>query len=456
MSKGRLAIIGTGIAGLGAAHLLKDCYQLSIFEKNDYIGGHGNTLMVLENKAQINSGNPISEGRADTRQVFIDSGFMVMNAQTYPQLNKLFAELQVPLKETSMSFSVQNRDSGIEWCGSGLNELFGQRKNMMRPRFWKFVLELDRFNKVAERDLNSQYFDSMTIEEYAAYNKFSQDLLNHYLLPMGASIWSTPPDKMLSFPAATLLRFFHNHRFNNGLKDHLSWQTIEGGARVYIAKLSEPFADCIRLNTKVEKLSKLKDGVVLNFSNGPAEHFDAVILAGHADESLRILGEPNDLERELLGSFSYQKNIAILHTDVGVMPENRRCWASWNFRLDKSSSRSAEKGKFASSVHYYMNRLQSLPTEIDYFVSLNATDLIDRNKIIKEITYHHPVFSVNSAKAQKRLADINNQEAEQRVFFCGSYFRYGFHEDAYLSAQNLALRLRDEKTTQILSLQTGS
>ncbi len=414
----RVAIIGTGIAGLGCGHLLDKEYDLTLLEKNDYVGGHTNTIDAADGDSTV----------------AIDTGFMVFNKVTYPNLNKLFQELSVETKPTDMSISVQSLALNMEWCGASLNQVFGQRKNIVSARFWKLMLDLNRFNAQAERDVDNAALKTMNVAEYVRARNFSDDLLNFYLVPMASAIWSMPPSATRSFPILTLLRFFHNHRFNSGLNGHLKWFTVVGGAREYVEKMVAPFRTRIRLNSPVQKIVRNSNSVWVFTPHGK-EEFDQVILASHADESLKMLERPTPLEIELLRQFSYQANAATVHTDSSVMPKTNRCWAAWNYRFEKKHNDEAPP-----TTHYWMNRLQGVSERQNYFVSLNSDAIINPTKIIKQINYTHPIYTHDSIAAQSRLQELNTQDSRQ-ILFCGSYFRYGFHEDAYTSAINLCRQL---------------
>lgn len=407
-----IAIVGAGIAGLGCAYLLNRHYNITLFDGNAHAGGHSNTVCVDE------------EGQS----IPIDTGFMVYNHQTYPGLTKLFQDLGVDTFATDMSFSMHHKPRRIEWCGSSLNQVFGQRKNIFNPSFWRFVLELDRFNKQAEEDYSAQWIADIDIFEYCRKRGFGQDLLDLYLLPMGSAIWSTPPDTMRKFPAATLLRFFHNHRFNSGLNGHLQWFTIKGGSREYVKRMIGPLADRVRLATPVQAVRTVSNGVELQVQGQPL-FYDLAIVATHADEALKLLEHPGELEQQLLGKFSYSRSSTWLHTDSIVMPESRRCWASWNYKLEEINE------QLVPTTHYWMNNLQQVSRKRDYFVSLNADHLVDRATVLKELSYTHPTFTNETRNAQSDLHLLN--APDRSIRFCGSYFGYGFHEDAYRSALEL-------------------
>lgn len=411
--KPRVAIIGTGIAGMGAAHLLKDRAHLTLFERNDYVGGHTNTVTVDEHGMEIP----------------IDTGFMVYNEVTYPNLVRLFRELQVPVKKTSMSFSVQHRPSGLEWNGSDLNRLFVQRRNLLRPRFYGFLLQIDRFNAQAPRVLEDPAAAAMSVKEYVQHAGFGPDFVDHYLIPMSSAVWSTPPDRMLEFPAVTLIRFFKNHGFL-GLKSQFQWWTVDGGSRMYRDRLIAPLRDRIHTGHPVVRVERNPKGVDLRVADGSVHHFDRVIVACHADEALRLLADPSSAEQRLLAPFRYQANTATLHTDERIMPRRRKAWASWNYLVPHGP-----RGQGSPSVIYWMNSLQGVSQRRNYFVSINDRGLVDPEKTLRTIHYTHPLFSVEALKAQQDLQQLNDNGT---TYFCGSYFRYGFHEDALWSAVLMA------------------
>jgi len=412
MKRPRLAIIGTGVAGLGCAHFLHQHFDLTIFEQNDYAGGHTNTVTVNEGG----------------RELPVDTGFMVFNYVTYPLLSRLFKELDVATKPTSMSFSVSHLQSGIEYNGTSLNHLFGQRRNLISLRFWRFILQINRFNAEAVAALNEARFARMTLREYVEARGYGEDFLNLYIIPMGSAVWSTPPELMLEFPALTLIHFWHNHGFL-GLNTRHPWRTVTDGARSYVKKLTAPFKERIRLGAPVIRVERDAEGVKVLPRDGGAEVFDKVIFASHADQTLRMLARPTDLENELLGCFKYQPNIATLHTDESFMPRSKMCWASWNYRIKPTAG-----GGIEPSTHYWMNSLQGVSDKTNYFVAINAADEIAPDKVLKRINYEHPLFDLAAIDAQKRLPDLNRLAPDQSTYFCGSYFRHGFHEDAFGSA----------------------
>lgn len=413
----RLAIIGTGIAGLGCAYFLNSKYDLTLYEKNDYAGGHTNTVTIQE------GGAPVS----------IDTGFMVYNKVTYPNLTRLFEELGVSVKPSPMSFSVQHLPSGLEFSGSSVNHLFAQRRNLLRPRFWRMLAQISRFNREAIAALQSPEYESSSLGGYVAARNYGEDFLNFYLVPMSSAVWSTPPELMLQFPAVTLLRFFHNHGFL-GLHTQHPWLTVVNGAKSYVEKIIAPLRGRLNLRNGATSVVREDGKVKIASSQGRSEVYDQVIFACHADETLSLLGDADAQERSLLGEFKYQPNTATLHTDAGVMPRTRMCWSSWNYRIDYDA-----EGRISPSTVYWMNSLQGVSESQNYFVSINGGDRIHPQSVLKRIEYMHPVFSLGAIRAQKELPRLNQRM--NNTFFCGSYFRYGFHEDAFTSALDLCRML---------------
>jgi uncharacterized protein len=411
-----VAIIGTGIAGMGCGHLLQHKYDLTFFEKNNYVGGHTNTVTVNE----------------DGKDVYMDTGFMVFNFETYPNLCKLFDEIKAPIKKTDMSFSVQYVPTGLEYCGSGLDGLFAQRKNIFSIGYIKMLMEITRFNKISVEILDNPKYENYTLAQYIKEFKFSEEMLWKYLVPMSSAVWSTPMDKMLDFPAVALIRFFKNHGFL-GLNTQHQWYTLDKGSQAYREILIKPFRDKIQLNKGVVKVSRKDGKAIVHLSDGTQQIFDKVIFASHANETLAMLEQPTVDEQRLLSPFKYEKNPATVHTDESVMPKNKKTWSSWNYRIEERN------GEKIPTTIYWMNRLQGVSDKKNYFVSINAIpNSIDKSKLIKVIDYEHPLFDVPAINAQKELYKLNETGP---LYFCGSYFKYGFHEDAYASAVNLCTNL---------------
>jgi len=404
----KVAIIGTGIAGMGAAHYLHPHCALTLFEADNRIGGHTNTVYVAEGD----------------RQIPIDTGFIVFNNTTYPHLLALFTKLNVPVKKTGMSFAAQIEKDRLEYCGTDLNRLFSQRRRIFSPRYLRFLLQLNRFNTTSTEIFNRPEWHALSVAEYVQLKGYHADLLNWYLLPMSSALWSTPPDVTAGFPALALIRFFHNHGFL-GLHTQFQWYTVDGGSEVYKQKLIAPFRDSIFTNQEIRFVKRLGSGVELTDIHGEKHLFDKVIIATHADQALHMLADAREEEINCLKAFSYQKNTATLHTDTAIMPRAKRAWSSWNYRVEKDGR---------SSCTYWMNSLQQVSENMDYFVTINEPGSILQEKIIRTIHYEHPVFTVAAMQAQQTLPALN---VHGPVYFCGSYFRYGFHEDALMSAVEL-------------------
>lgn len=412
----KLAIIGTGIAGMGCAHFLHNKYDLTVFEALNYVGGHTNTLTVEE------------EGKP----VYIDTGFMVFNYQTYPHLCALFAEIEAPVKKTDMSFSVQYLPSGLEYSGSSLKHLFAQKKNLFKPSFLKMLLQINRFNQESVKILDDPKYLDYSLGRYIKEFGYGDDMLWKYLIPMSAAVWSTPMEQILDFPAVSLIRFFKNHGFL-GLNTQHQWYTLHQGSQAYREKLIAPFRNQIRINTKITVVRRLDNGkVMVVTANGEEMEFDKVIMASHANQTFEMLQHKTDDEERLLSKFKYQPNLAVLHTDKGQMPKTKLAWSSWNYRVEKQGD------NLVPSTIYWMNKLQGVSEKVDYFVSINPSPSLDRSKVIQEIAYEHPLFDVPAMQAQEELYKLNEKGP---VYFCGSYFKYGFHEDAYKSAVELCRKL---------------
>ena len=405
----KIAIIGTGISGLTAAYRLCMAHQVTLFEANDYIGGHTNTVDI----------------ELDGQRHAIDTGFIVFNDWTYPNFIRLLDELQVASRPTSMSFSVRCDAVNLEYNGSSLNRLFAQRRNLVRPRFYRMLRDILRFNREADGD--DSISDETTVGDYLARQQYSREFADYYLLPMGAAIWSCPLGTFANFPIRFIVEFYRNHGLLS-VRSRPTWRVIEGGSRTYVDKLANKFRDRIRLSTPIEQVRRTQNEVTLTPRNGPPEGFDHVIFACHSDQALRIVADPTATERHVLAEFPYERNVAVLHTDCGVLPKRTRAWASWNYHIAGHPSELATQ---SASVTYYMNSLQQLRSRHTFNVTLNGEEAIDPNRVLRRFEYHHPVFTVRRSAAQARhreLIDVN------RSSYCGAYWGNGFHEDGVVSA----------------------
>ena len=400
-----IAIIGSGISGLVAARRLCAEHEVTVFEANDYVGGHTNTIDV----------------EAEGRNWAVDTGFIVFNDWTYPNFIALLEELGVESQPSDMGFSMHCEQTGLEYCGSSLNQLFAQRSNLASPGFWRMLRDILRFNREAPRLLENGS-EVLQLGTYLEREGYSSRFLRHYIIPMGAAIWSTDPRTMLGFPARYFIEFFRNHGLLS-VSDRPQWRVVKGGSRSYIAPLVAPFSDRIRLNAPVARVFRDPAGVELVLRDGHRARFDAVVFACHSDQALAMLDSPSIAEREVLGAIPYQPNLAVLHTDPRVLPQRRRAWAAWNYHVPASA-------KDAVSVSYNMNILQGLEAETQFIVTLNPTMDIDPARVIREISYQHPVYTPGGVAAQKRRAELMGQG---RSFYCGAWWSYGFHEDGVKS-----------------------
>ncbi len=412
----KLAIIGTGISGMGCGHFLHNKYDITFFEQNDYIGGHTNTVTIDE----------------DGQAIFIDTGFMVFNYATYPHLCNLFEAIKAPVKKSSMSFSVQHLESGLEYCGSGLDGLFAQRKNIFNVRYIKMLMEITRFNRESIKILENPKYADYTLGQFIKEFNYSDDMLWKYLVPMGSAVWSTPMELMLDFSAISLIKFFQNHGFL-GMNTQHQWYTLHNGSQAYRELLIEPFKDKIKTNNGVVKVVRKDNKAAIHSFDGAIQEFDKVIFASHADQTLRLIEQPTADEKRLLSPFKYQTNSSTIHTDESIMPKNKKVWSSWNYRIENKN------GTQIPTTIYWMNSLQQVSKNKNYFVSINALpDSIDKSKILKVIDYEHPLFDVATKQAQTELHKLNEKGP---LYFCGSYFKYGFHEDGFASAVELCKAL---------------
>lgn len=406
----RIAVIGSGISGMAAAYYLSRRHEVTLFEKESRLGGHTHTVRIGGHE--------------------IDTGFIVHNAQTYPNLIRLFAELGVATAPSDMSFSVSDRRTGFEYSSKGLNGFFACRSNALSPLHHKLLWEILRFNRVAPQLLAEPGVEHITLGSWLRQHAFHEVFLERYLYPMASAVWSMPLDLIAQFPALTLIRFFHNHGML-GIDTHPKWRVVTGGSNRYIAPLVAPCRERIHLNSTITSATRLTSGVLLRFSDRAAQNFDEVVFATHGNQVLPLLSDPTDAEIDVLRSFETSRNEVCLHTDQSLLPVRRRAWAAWNYNLTGSAAGGA-------AVTYYMNRLQSLATPVDYCVTLNASSSIQPEKILRRMVYYHPLYTAQAIAAQRRwsrVSGVNN------THYCGAYWFYGFHEDGLNSALRVAKTL---------------
>jgi predicted NAD/FAD-binding protein len=401
-----IAIIGGGISGLATAHLLCGEHQVTLFEANDYLGGHTHTVDV-----------PL-----DGTVWAVDTGFIVFNERTYPNFIRLLDHLGVASQPSVMSFSVTSEQSGLEYCATNLDTLFAQRKNLLSLHFWGMLREVFRFNRES-RELCGSSDMTLTLGSYLAEKGYSRGFIDDFMVPMGSAIWSADPKTFLQFPAAAFVHFFTNHGILN-VVDQPKWRVVSGGSRQYVEPLVRPFRHRVRLSSPVTVVRRLPDRVEVTARGGAAESFDQVVLACHSDQALAMLADPSAAERELLGAIPYQRNDTVLHTDERLLPDLPRARASWNCRIPRQEQAGV-------SLTYWMNRLQSLAAPKEFCVTLNSPDAMAPEQVIRRLVYHHPVYSAAAFAAQKRRDEISGVN---RTWYCGAWWGYGFHEDGLNSA----------------------
>ena len=402
----RIAIVGAGISGLVAAHHLHREHDITVYEANDYVGGHTNTVRV-----------DLGE---ETH--WVDTGFIVLNDRNYPSFEPLLEELGVATQPSKMSFSVSDGHGGFEYAGTPRG-LFAQRSHLASPHFLRMVGDLVRFNREARSLLQGDPASGPSLREFLDRGGYSKWFVERLIVPQAAAVWSAEPAQMWSFPAAFLARFFHNHGML-GFRDRPQWRTVTGGSRRYVEEITRPFADRIRTSAPVRAVTRGPEGVEVAADGCETERFDEVVIAAHSDQALAMLTDPSELERELLGAVAYQPNEAVLHTDERMLPRRLAAWASWNYHLTPEPPAGAQ-------LTYWMNNLQSIDSPTNFLVTLNRTEAIDPGRIIRTIPYAHPVFTPEGVAAQARHGEISGVD---RTHYCGAYWRWGFHEDGVVSA----------------------
>jgi len=402
----KIAVIGAGISGNLCARMLSTRHHVELFEADDYPGGHTNTV----------------QAEAFGRHYDVDTGFMVFNHRTYPSFVRVLRELGIPEQDSDMSFSVRCERSGMEYQGSSLNGLFAQRSNLLRPSFYRMLADILQFNRRALALLETDD-DRLSIGEYVQREGYGREFIDRYLIPMGAAIWSSRPDRFHEFPARFLVGFLHNHGLMQ-FRGRPTWKTIPGGARRYVEVLIEPIRDRVHLNSPIQKVIAHSDHVLLLPERGLSRVFDEVVLATHADQSLRLIDRATAAEREVLSAFPYQENECVLHTDRSLLPRRRRACASWNYYVPAENRRPV-------ALTYDVNRLQRLGAPEPICVTLNCTERIKPEHVLRRMTYSHPIYTPGAVAAQRRHDEINGA---RRLHFCGAYWGYGFHEDGVQSA----------------------
>ena len=422
----KIAIVGSGISGLTVAYCLstsrnseldpvksREPVDLTLYEADDRIGGHTATVDV-----QVNGNN-----------YAVDTGFIVYNDWTYPNFIKLLQQLEVGSRDTRMSFSVSCEDTGLEYAGSNFNTLFAQRSNILKPVYWQMLGDIVRFNKEAVVDLEKGVLDEgISLGDYLARNRYGNMFREKYLIPMAAAIWSSGTPDIPNFPALFFVRFFKNHGLLS-IKKRPQWRTITGGSRSYLQPLSEHFQSSIRLGANIESVRRERGQVLVRERNGKVEQYDAIVFATHSDQALSLLEEASALEREIVGAIPYQDNDVVLHTDTKLLPKRPLAWSCWNYRIANGSHNEP-----LAKLTYNMNLLQGLDCEKTFCVSLNQTNDIQQEKVLGSYSYSHPVFNLTGIAAQARWEEL---AGHQNTWFCGAYWRNGFHEDGVVSALNV-------------------
>jgi len=402
----KVAVVGAGVSGLVVAHLLHPAHEVTVFETNGYAGGHTNTI-------RVDTPNETHE---------VDTGFIVFNDRNYPNFERLLGRVGVAWQPSAMSFSVSDGVGDFEYSSGSPNGLFAKRAHLVTPWFHRMVADLARFNRAA-RELLDDDAPDVSLRAWLEHHRFSRTFIERLIVPQASAVWSAAPRQMWSFPARFLAEFFDNHGMLS-VRGRPSWRTVRGGSARYVEALTRPFSSRLRLRTPVQEVTRHHDHVLVKPRGGEAERFDEVVLATHSDQALALLADASGREREILGAIPYQPNEAVLHTDARMLPRRRRAWASWNYHL-------LPEPKPASTVTYHMNRLQSLRAEREFCVTLNHSERIDPARVIRRISYAHPVYTEAGVRAQARVGEIDGCN---RTHFCGAYWGWGFHEDGVVSA----------------------
>ncbi|MBN1557356.1 MAG: FAD-dependent oxidoreductase [Lentisphaerae bacterium] len=409
-SRQDIAVVGGGVAGITAAWLLGRRHNVTLYEKNDRLGGHTHTVTVPEGP---DAGTPV------------DTGFIVFNNKTYPCFNRFLEQLEVAAKPSDMSFSCTNETTGLQYAGTTLSGLFAQRGNLFRPAFWGLVAGILGFSRRTRRDLHAGALQGLSLGQYLERAGFRPDVVAEYVVPMASAIWSTPARRILDFPVESFARFYENHGLLS-FRHRPVWFTVEGGSRRYVEAFQARFKGLVRTGVPVQRVRRDADRVCVALADGTADIADRVVMATHGDETLALLEDPSEMERRLLGAWTYSENRTILHTDPSFLPPNRRAWASWNYCRTAASGATEP-----ATLTYHMNRLQRLDAERDYCVTLNPQRPVASGHVIADLVYRHPMYTAEALASQDGLRALNGK---RRTFYCGSYLGYGFHEDAVRSA----------------------
>ena len=408
----KVAVVGAGVSGLVVAHLLHPAHEVTVFETNGYAGGHTNTI-------RVDTPNETHE---------VDTGFIVFNDRNYPNFERLLRRVGVAWQSSTMSVSVSDGVGDFEYSSGSPNGLFAKRAHLVTPWFHRMVADLARFNRAA-RELLDDHAPDVSLRAWLEHHRSSRTFIERLIVPQASAVWFAAPRQMWSFPARFLAEFFDNHGMLS-VRGRPSWRTVRGGSARYVEALTGPFSHRLRLRTPVQEVTRHHDHVLVKPRGGEAERFDEVVLATHSDQALALLADASGREREILGAIPYQPNEAVLHTDARMLPRRRRAWASWNYHL-------LPEPKPASTVTYHMNRLQSLRAEREFCVTLNHSERIDPVRVIRRISYAHPVYTEAGVRAQARVGEIDGRN---RTHFCGAYWGWGFHEDGVVSALRVGER----------------
>jgi predicted NAD/FAD-binding protein len=410
----RVAVVGSGVAGLTAAHIIARTHEVTLFERDERLGGHANTVAV---------------DTADGREVALDTGFIVHNERTYPTLLRLFADLGIATQDSDMSFGVRCEGCGLEYAGArGMKGVVPRPGVLGRPRYLRMLTEVKRFHRQARTVLSDPAADGLTLDGFLRQGGYSPYFADHFMLPLTGAVWSSSPSIIRDFPARYLIRFLANHGMLT-VKNSPQWRTVTGGSREYVARIARGLADRVHVGTPVESIARDDAGVTVN-----GEHrFDRVVIAAHPDQALRMLADPTGAERSVLGAFAYSSNQTVLHTDASLLPRAAGARASWNYLLDACST-----SQPLVHVTYHLNRLQALREPVDYCVTLNQTTRIGAGHELRRMTYEHPVYTHASLAAQGRLPSL---QGERHTYYCGAYHGWGFHEDGCVSGLRAALAM---------------